>query len=289
MLRIVTVVLRFLISLIGCLPFRAVYRLGGLLGWLVWCASPTYRRHLRDNLAQALGPQSPATLRRQAIAEAGRQSLELLWLWQRPVEEGRQLITRFRNPEILAAARAQGGGILFLTPHLGCFEITAQHYAGIAPITVLYREPKRALLGNLIRAGRERGGVKLAPADLSGVRRLIKSLRQGEAVGMLPDQVPGNGEGVWANFFGKPAYSMTLAARLSEVNNVAVVFAWGHRLPNGEGFELVFHAPAAPLSGTLEERVAQINQALEAMIVDCPSQYLWGYNHYKRPAGAPAP
>jgi KDO2-lipid IV(A) lauroyltransferase len=98
---------------------------------------------------------------------------------------------------------------------------------------VLYRAPKKAVLQPVINAGRSRGNMHLAPADVGGVRRLIKALRAGEAVGMLPDQVPGSGEGAWLPFFGRPAYTMTLAARLSEVAGVTTIFAWAERLPGG--------------------------------------------------------
>ena len=78
-----------------------------------------------------------------------------------------------------------------------------------------------------MREGRGRGNVRLAPADLKGVRELFAALRRGEAVGFLPDQVPGEGEGEWAEFFGRPAYTMTLAARLAERDDVACFLAFG--------------------------------------------------------------
>ncbi|NTV11032.1 MAG: lysophospholipid acyltransferase family protein, partial [Zoogloea sp.] len=136
---------------------------------------------------------------------------------------------------------------------------------------------------------RNRGLQMAAPADASGVRRLIKALRAREAVGMLPDQVPGSGEGMWLPFFERQAYTMTLAARLSEVEGVTTLFAWGERLPGGRGFHVHFRPPLAPLAGDTANRAAMINREIESLIRECPAQYLWGYNRYKRPKGAPAP
>ncbi len=116
-----------------------------------------------------------------------------------------------------------------------------------------------------------------------GVRKLVKTLRSHEAVGMLPDQVPGAGEGVWAPFFGKPAWTMTLAARLAAVKGVRVIYTWAERLPRGEGYVFRLQAPTEALTGDLDTDVAIINREVERMILQCPQQYLWGYNRYKGP------
>lgn len=271
------------------LPLAWQHALGALLGWLVWCASPTYRRHFRANLALALGPSGARAACRPAIAEAGRQMIELPNIWLHSLDDTVRLVTQVSGWELVEEAwRGEARGILFLTPHLGCFEITAQYYAARRPITVLYRPPKRAWLQTLILRGRARERLHLAPADLSGVRGLIKALRRGEAVGMLPDQAPAAGEGRWLDFFGRPAYTMTLAARLSETGAV-VILAWAERLPGGRGYHLRFSRPGQPLAGDTAARAQIINHELEALIRACPAQYLWGYNRYKIPAGAEPP
>ena len=248
----------FLFRLLSRLPLPLLHNLGALFGWLHWLASPVYRRHMRENMALAgVGDAWSG-----AIAEAGKTIFELPKLWARPHAEVVGRVARVTGWDHVEEAVARGRGIVFLTPHLGCFEITAQYIATAMPLTVLYRRSKHAWLAPIMEAGRG-ASLKLAPADLSGVRRLMKALRQGEAVGMLPDQIPRNGEGVWAPFFGRPAYTMTLAARLAE--------------------------NATPLSGDLAARAARINHELEALIRQWPEQYLWGYNRYKRPRDVPAP
>ena len=171
------------------------FLLGGWAGWLVYRSSPAYARRLRANLFNALGREDDAVLR-AAVAEAGRQALELPWIWLRPAAEVVASAVRTEGWELVEQARADGAGILFITPHLGCFEITAQCIAAQIPITVLYRPPRKPGLQPLMEAGRARGQMRTAPADLAGVRKLVKTLRSHEAVGMLPDQVPGAGEEV---------------------------------------------------------------------------------------------
>lgn len=272
-----------LFRLLARLPLPLLHNLGALAGWLAYLASPTYRRHLGQNIAQAgLG-----ALRWPAVAEAGKSLVELPKIWLRPQREVVARVVRVSGWGLVEAAWEAQRGILFLTPHLGCFEITAQYYAAHRPITVLYRQPKQRWLRPLLEAGRG-AQLQLASADLGGVRRLLKALQQKQAVGMLPDQVPGSGEGVWAPFFGRPAYTMSLAARLAG-SGATVLLAYAERLPYGVGYHLHLKPLSAPLAGGLAERAAQLNGELEGLIAECPSQYLWGYNRYKVPAGAAGP
>lgn len=275
----------FLFRLLSRLPLSVIHRLGALLGQLTYLFSPSYRRHLRNNLAQA--GIDPA-LRLPVAAETGKQMLELSRIWMRPLAEANAQVVEVVGRELLDAALQAGKGVVFLTPHLGCFEITAQYLSSFGDITVLYRPPKSAAAQELILMGRKRAQLHLAPADLSGVRALIKALKKGQMVGMLPDQAPKTGEGVWLDFFGRKAYTMTLAARLTETG-AAVLMTWGERLPGGGGYRVHFQALTAPLAGDTVARAQQINHEIETLIRQCPVQYLWGYNRYKTPRGAEPP
>ena len=275
----------FLFRLLARWPLSLLHLLGAGLGRATYWLSPTYRRHLQENMTQA--GLSPA-LYAAAAAEAGKQSLELARIWMRPLAEANAQVVEVRGWEWVEAAQKAGKGIVFLTPHLGCFEITAQYLSASGDITVLYRAPKKAALQKMILAGRQRAQLHLAPADLSGVRALIKALKKGQMVGMLPDQAPKTGEGVWLKFFGRHAYTMTLAARLTETG-AASLLTWGERLPDGRGYRLHFLPPSQPLTGSTVDRAQQINFEIEALIRQCPTQYLWGYHRYKRPRGAEAP
>ena len=276
---------RFLMSLVARFPLWILHALGGVLGWVIYGLSPTYRRHMRENL-EAAGILDTET-RRRAIASAGRMVAELPAVWLRPRGQAASLVVRIDGRELVDTARAAGQGIVFLTPHLGCFEITAKLAAEEFPITVLYRAPKLGWLQPLVEEGRGDDGVRLARADVSGVRELVAALARKEAVGILPDQVPGMGEGEWAEFFGRPAYTMTLAARLAARPGRVCLLAFGERLPGGAGY--VLHLRPLPPAETGVSEVRRMNRALEALIRECPGQYLWGYNRYKRPAGAPVP
>ena len=275
-------------SCLSRLPLALLHALGAILGWIVYFASATYRRRFKANVAQAGLPWAAT---RPAIAAAGRMAAELPWLWiaQKRRPFGAHL--NWQGAELIAAALAEKRGLVLLTPHMGCFEICAQAIAERfttpeAPITVLYRPARQASLRDVMAGSRERPGLATAPASLAGVRQMIRALRKGEAIGLLPDQVPPDGLGVWAPFFGRPAYTMTLAARLVQQTGAALLLIWGERLPGGQGFVVhVLPAPQIAKDMPAEEAAATVNAAMESLIRRAPGQYLWGYHRYKSPRG----
>lgn len=269
------------------LPLSWLHRAGSALGWLVYWSSPTYAARLKGNLYASgvcEGETQCGAILRAAIAEAGKGVTELVAVWFGNDANVARLVVECRSWNIVETARARGNGILFLTPHLGCFEISALYGAQRMPLVVLYRPPKLAWLEPLMIAGRSRWHAVVAPANLRGVRMLYKALARGEAVGLLPDQAPGVGEGAWAEFFGRPAYTMTLVRRLQQASGASVIMAFAERLPAGGGYRL--HLSELPAQ-ELDE--ATLNRAIEAQVRLCPEQYLWSYNRYKVPAGAVAP
>ena len=261
-------------------PLWALHALGHVGGWLAWLLSGVYRQRFMANARQAgLGFGRVVS----AIGHAGAMSAELPRLWF-----GAPVPVQWADDRAAVQAYASGKGVLFLTPHLGCFEVTAQALAGRfgaqhGPLTVLYRPARQEGLGRVMDVARNRPGLVAVPTTLAGVRQMIKALRTGHAVGLLPDQVPPEGMGQWAPFFGKPAYTMTLAARLASQTGAQVVLIWGERLSWGRGYRLHTRTLGHALSPDLEVAVVQINQAMERLVLERPGQYLWGYARYKQP------
>jgi Kdo2-lipid IVA lauroyltransferase/acyltransferase len=281
----VTVLYPFLFRLFSRFPLPLLHALGWPLGWLSFAASGRYRRKLFAHAALAGYDRSVALA---SVAEAGKMVTELPRLWL-----GAPVPLQWDGKELVESAIAEGNGVLFLTPHLGCFEVTAQLLAqGFGermPITVLYRPARQPWLRDLMEQARARPGLLTAPTTLAGVKQLIKALRQRQAVGLLPDQVPPEGQGVWAPFFGRDAYTMTLSARLALTAGARVVLIWGERLSWGRGYRVHLRAFRPEADGQLSsdpaEAANQINLAMESLVRECPTQYLWSYDRYKAPAG----
>jgi KDO2-lipid IV(A) lauroyltransferase len=276
-----TFIFNVFFKLLSSLPLSVLHRMGALLGRLTYALSGQYAARMRENLLQAgfsLDEERGRRLLSASIAEAGKGIMELPWVWGRSYEEVLSRVLACRGLQHVQAAQASGKGIIYLTPHLGCFEMCALYLAQQAPITVLYRQPRLLWLEGVMRRGRERGQARLAKADLSGVRLMYKALKRGEAIGLLPDQVPSQGEGEWANFFGRPAYTMTLVGRLAQSSDATVVLVSAERVAGGAGYVIHFEPLLLDYSLSVPQ---QINTALEKMIRAYPAQYLWSYNRYK--------
>jgi Kdo2-lipid IVA lauroyltransferase/acyltransferase len=269
-----------LLRFLSVLPLWLLHGMGWVLGWLVFAFSAIYRQRFIANARQAgLGWRQWA----MAVGQAGRGMVELPRMWF-----GAPVTLQWSGLACVESAYAQGRGVVFLTPHMGCFEATAQGLAerfGAAhgALTVLYRPARQPWLAKLMERARQRPGLETAPTTLAGVRQMIKALRVGRAVGLLPDQVPPEGMGQWVPFFGKDAYTMTLGARLVLQTKAVTVVTWGERLSWGRGFRLHFSEFSQPLSDDLNLAVVQINLEMERVIRQCPQQYLWGYARYKLP------
>lgn len=277
----------WLFSLVARLPLAVLHRIGAFLGWLTYRLSGRYAQQLRENFDYALADHSAhESLLNASVAEAGKALIELPWVWCRLLPEVLVCVKACHGWQQVEAAQAQGKGLIFLTPHMGCFEIVGLYIAERMPITVLYRPPRLSWLEQVMRNGRERSQMRLARTDMSGVRLLYKALKRGEAIGLLPDQVPGKGEGEWADFFGRPAYTMTLVGRLIESTGAIAMMTYVERLPKGAGYVIRF-APLEFVPGLPVTQ--QINAALEEVVRAYPAQYLWSYNRYKIPNGVQLP
>jgi len=272
--------LKLLSKILSRLPLPAIHRIGKMLGCLLHRLMPSTARIQRANLRQSGLCRNEAEFEqviKENIQESGKAILETLAIWEWSEQEAVSKVQSATNWHLIDEALARGKGLIFLTPHLGCFEITSIYYGHFHPITVLFRPPKKSWIAPLIDSGRSKGKVKLAPANTSGVRLLMQALKNNEAIGILPDQNPAAGEGEWAPFFGKPAYTMSLASKLAAKTGATVIMVYGERLAHGKGFsihctKLEDHAIATP---------ALLNQAIERQIRQCPSQYYWGYHRYK--------
>ena len=273
--------------LLARLPLSWLHGAGAAVGRMVFRLSPTYAARFRENLYASgvcSGEAQCKALLRAAVAEAGKGVAELIAVWFGSDEKVERLVVDCEGWSVAEAARARGNGIIFLTPHLGCFEICSSYIAQRLPLTVMYRPPKLTWLEPLMISGRQRWQALVAPANLRGVRMFYRALQHGGSVGMLPDQAPGAGEGVWADFFGRPAYTMTLVMRLQRTAGAAVIMVFGERLAGGRGYRLHFEELATE---RLDE--AGLNRAIERVVRRRPEQYLWSYNRYKVPAGADTP
>jgi KDO2-lipid IV(A) lauroyltransferase len=267
-----------------------MHAVGGCLGWLVWWLAPDYRRRFKEN-AEAAG-LTPAEYR-PAIAAAGAVVGELPFVWARPRSQSLlPYIRRWDGIEAFEAALAARRGVILVSPHLGSWETFGQavgerFFEAYGPITALFRPARKKFMAELIAGSRDRPGLQTLPTTLAGVRGLIRTLRNGGYTGLLPDQVPPAGQGVWAPFLGRPAYTMTLLPRLAQQTGARVFLGVCERLPRGAGYAIRFvpfdGTPMSDPQATPEAAATAMNQGIEQLIRSLPGQYVWDYARHKQP------
>ena len=272
--------MRPVFKMLSVFPLWLLHAIGWAMGWVAFLSSSAYRRRFLENVHQA---GISAQEWRPAIGEAGKLIAELPRLWL-----GSAAKVQWSGQQHVDQALADGKGLIVLTPHIGSFEATAQAYAaryGVRghPLTVLFRPPRQSWLRELVVASRIRPGLMTAPTSLGGVKQLIKALKSGHCIALLPDQVPPQGQGVWTSFFGRDAYTMTLSARLALQTGATVLVVIGQRLSWGRGYLVQVLQLPVILSDDVSQATAQINQAMELLVGRLPQQYLWGYARYKQP------
>ncbi len=283
--------LKLLFQLCARLPLPLLHLLGNGLGTLAFYFARADRERIRAHLIQA-GLSADNAAVKAVLRETAKGALELPVAFFRSPQEIAALFREVHGWEHVEAAMAQGQGLLLITPHLGSYDLAGRYISEQLPfpLTAMYKPPRIAALDAVMQAGRVRGKGRTAPTNIQGVKQIIKALRDSEATIVLPDHVPdAQGDGVWVPFFGRYAYTMTLAGKLAQVKNVCPLFFCGERLPHGQGFILHIAPLAGEITGDKAHDAETINRNVEHWILRFPEQYLFAYNRYKHPAGAPYP
>ncbi len=277
--------LLFTFRLLSFLPLTTLQAIGRLLGRLVFVMPGQYRERLLANTRQA--GYTDRAFARRAAAESGAMIMELARVWFRTSDAMTRVISD--QEQVLEEALSEGRGILFLTPHLGSFEMAARYTAQRQPLTVMFRPPRKAFLEPAMQAARNGSGVTTVPASQQGVRAFLRALKSHQAVGMLPDQVPAQGDGEWAPFFGREAWTVTLPGKLAKSTDAIVIVAACERMPRGQGWRMHYVRAPEPLPTDARDQAMLFNHMMEQLIIRFPTQYLWGYNRYRRPSDVPPP
>ncbi|MCW8917957.1 MAG: lysophospholipid acyltransferase family protein [Gammaproteobacteria bacterium] len=284
--------LGLLLRLLGALPLPLLHGVGVFSGQLFSLVPNRHRRVTWRNLQLCfpdMGERQRARLLVQSLQETGKTFMETALMWNGSRRRLLGLVREVEGEALLCDALARGKGVILAAPHLGSWELIGHYIAERAPITCLYKPPRSPAVAAAMRAGRTHLGVKLAATDSGGVKSLLSILRAGEVAGILPDQDPSDGGGVFAPFFGIDANTMTLLPRLAAKSGATVLVSYAERLPWGRGYRLHFIPCDAALNGRDPLQAATaLNAAVEAAIRHCPAQYQWSYKRFRsRPHGEP--
>lgn len=271
-------------QLLALLPLCLLRLLGRLIGRALWWFNSDARFVTEVNLKHCY-PEMAAPerqqLSRESLKHLGMMALEVAPSWLRSPQYS---LNKVRSVEGLAlfeqATKAQCGVIL-LGPHIGNWEVLGIYMAAHFDMTSMYQPPANPALDAMIYNARQASGAKLAPTNVRGVKALLKTLKQANVAGVLPDQVPPMGSGEFAPFFGVPALTMTMVHNLVQRTGAKVVFAMALR--EASGYRLIFQAPPEGIySQDKAQSLAALNQGVEQTVAMAPAQYQWEYKRFKK-------
>ncbi len=285
MQRIAASTFRAATRVLGWLSIGGQRRLGRLLGWWLWRSGSDVARITDINLALCfpeLPPPQRRRMARESLQHTAQLAMEAGAMFHWPPDRWPALTVSVVGEALIAAAQAEGRGVLILVPHLGNWEYLSL-FLGKYRVTALYDPPRMPALEEPIKAARSRAGANLLPIDRRGLRAVYQALSDGGVVALLPDQVPARSAGVYADFFGVPALTMTFAHRLIIRAHPVVLFGTAIRVAGG--FALRFVEPEDDIYAADPERSASaMNGAIERLVHEFPAQYQWEYKRFKRQA-----
>jgi len=255
------------------------------LAYLANRFSADSRRITRHNLALCFPELSDIErekLAQSSILETAKFACEQGRVWLRPVSEVLASIVSVSGQEFLERALARGKGVIVLAPHIGNWELCGLHLDRCAQTTYLYKPPKLEGFEEAIVSYRGRAGARLAPTTRKGIAMLVRALESGEIVGILPDQEPALDSGVFAPFFGVPALTMTLVAKLALRTGATAVVMYAERLSAGKGFAIrIAEVDSNVAAADPCVAASALNQVVEQCVREVPSQYQWEYRRFK--------
>ncbi|SDU33189.1 lysophospholipid acyltransferase [Halopseudomonas salegens] len=278
------------LRLFACLPFALAQRLGALVGWAMYQFPNREREVTRINLQHCMPELEPAErerLVRETMIQSGRTFAEsaCAWIWK--PEKTLKRVKQVEGEHLLHEALDGDKGVVFITSHLGNWEVLNHWYSLHCAPVGFYRPPKLKAIDDLLRRQRAQLGNRLAPSTREGISMVMREVRQGGAVGIPVDPEPARKSGEFVPFFAIQALTSKFVPNLLKGGQARGVFLHCVRLEDHSGFKVIVEpAPEAMYSADAETAVASMSSVLERYVRQWPSQYMWSMKRFKkRPQG----
>jgi KDO2-lipid IV(A) lauroyltransferase len=282
--------LKLIFRLLSYLPLPVLRGMGSIVGIASLKLSKRAGKRVRANLlATSIATENNVdSFALSAAKEWGKTIVETLTIaWQGKAVKCTRIAAQGLNFDKVLAACKSGRPVIFLTPHIGNFEIGVKATSAIITdktFNILYKPTKDPAFNAIMLDGRTETNINPVPTTRHGVAQLLRALKAGEIVGILPDNVASGGDGVWVNFFGKKVFATTLAAKFILYPGTTTFFACTKRVR--EGFVIDYY-PYTPKTDEVSVVVQDLYTMLESMVLEVPAQYYWSYDRFRTPAHAP--
>lgn len=271
------------LKLLSLLPLSGVRAVGSLVGVIALKLSKRTSQRLRNNLL-VTGLATPENIDEMVTNTAKSMGMTLaeaaLIAWQKKYAYINRLFevddSFYQVKEILAT----GKNIVFLTPHIGNFELAIKYFALNLPmkINILYKPEKDPVLNAIMLEGRTERNVIPVPTNRKGVLSLMKHLKSGGTIGILPDNVASGGDGEWVKFFGQYVYATSLTAKICQMPDTRTVLVQSVRTATGFKASCI---PFNPSSQDTHEIMQELYIEIEKLVREVPEQYYWSYDRFR--------
>jgi KDO2-lipid IV(A) lauroyltransferase len=272
---------KFILTFFSIFPLRFNHLFGYLIGRYLYLFNTESKKVVVKNIEHCfpeLSAKSQRDLIKNTLIETGKSLSESGFIWLNSFDHNATHVHRIQDKKFAQI----DGPIIYLTPHFGCWELTARMISRFRPVTFLYKPLRKPKEEAYLLSMRAQHDLFMAQANKKGIFKLQRTLSAQGAIGILPDQDPGEQGGILSPFFGHNAQTMTLLVKLARKNKAKVVLAWCERLNLGRGYELNFQTvDVLSESGTLKDDVALMNKVIENLVNTKPEQYLWNYKRFK--------
>ena len=268
-------------------PLSVLQMLARFVAWIILrIPSASIMRTVKINMAliaPTLSHLQKQALTKEIIYHQCLTSIESIKSWAMPPDWSIAQIRDVHNKDILLDGLANPNGMLAIVPHLGTWEMMNAWLNQFGSPTIMYKPVKGDITNNFILQGRARLNATLVPTDGSGVKAVFKTLKQGGFSIVLPDHVPDPSGGVIVPFFGIETLTSTLASKLASKTKCALVGLACIRRDDGHGFDIYCYKLDDPAlyDRNTETAAYALNLAMQRMIEDNYSHYMWGYRRFK--------
>ena len=268
-------------------PLSVLQMLARFVAWIILrMPSASIMRTVKINMAliaPTLSVLQKQALTKEIIYHQCLTSIESIKSWAMPPDWSIAQIRDVHNKDILLDGLASPNGMLAIVPHLGTWEMMNAWLNQFGSPTIMYKPVKSMMTNDFILQGRARLNATLVPTDGSGVKAIFKTLKQGGFSIVLPDHVPDPSGGVVVPFFGIETLTSTLASKLASKTKCALVGLSCIRRDDGRGFDIYCYKLDDPAlyDRNAETAAYALNLAMQRMIEDNCSHYMWGYRRFK--------
>ena len=276
--------IQFLLETLSYFPIGVQYQLAGIMGFILARTNNRVASQTDKNIRLCFGELNRS--KQQSLVKASIRhycislvELAAVWCWP-----AHKILAKIEQEQVCEHFSRSHKGRLIIAPHLGSWELLNIWLADKGSLFSLYKPQRNAKVDSFILQSRSRNGALLVPIDASGLRILIKGLKQGASVMILPDHKPQTTRaGIDSVFFGRTASTTTLIRNICSKTDCDVFIAAMYRQEASATFSLCIESLDRNLLAASEiESVQYLNDQIELRVRSHIDQYIWNYKRFTR-------